>query len=272
VARHVISAGLLVMLLAGPSRSDEAASRPVTVPFEIIQSKHITIMVKINGMGPYRVIFDTGAPLTLLSTKVSKAAGIKGGGSPFAMLAFGGEVKIKTLAVGDVTAKNVPVMVMDHPYLMLMSKMLVPVEGLVGFPFFARYKTTIDYQAKTLTLIPSGYDPPEFLKSLMKTFMDRNKPPTQVLAPAGQWGFKAAKDAKDEEAGVIVKHVLSGSAAALAGLKAGDRIISLDGRWTDSVEECYRAAGHVKPGTAAKVVVKRDDKDIEVVIEPAAGF
>jgi hypothetical protein len=264
---------MLALALGNPARADETKPKPVTVPFEVIKSKHITVMIKLNGMGPYRVIFDTGAPLTLLSTKAGKASGLsKAGSSPFAMFALGAQVKVKTLEVGAVSAKNVPAMIMDHPYLLLMSKMLVPVEGLVGFPFFARYKMTIDYQAKTLTFVPSGYDPPDFMQNLMKTFMDRNKPPAQVLAPAGQWGFKAVKDAKDEDAGVTIKRVLPGSPAARGGLRAGDRLLSLDHRWTDSVQECFQAARFVKPGAAAKMIVKRDGTEIEITIKPATGF
>jgi hypothetical protein len=262
---------MLWSTLLGAARADQGASKPIVVPIEILMSKHIAVMVKINGMGPYRVIFDTGAPLNLVSVKAGKASGMTGGGSPFAM-AFGGIPKIKVLEVGAAKAKDVPALVMDHPYLVLMSKLLVPVEGLVGFPFFSRYTTTIDYQAKTLTFVPSGYDPPDFLEDLVKNFMDRKKPPARVLAPAGQWGFQPAKDSKDEEAGVAIKHVLPGSAAARGGLKSGDRLLSLDDRWTDSVNECFQAAGHVKPGADAKVVVKRDGKEITLTITPAAGL
>jgi S1-C subfamily serine protease len=80
------------------------------------------------------------------------------------------------------------------------------------------------------------------------------------------------KDSKDEEAGVTIKDVLADSAAAKAGLKPGDRLLTLDDRWTDSVADCYAAAGYVKPGTAAKVTVKRDDKEIELTVKPQFGL
>ena len=31
------------------------------------------------------------------------------------------------------------------------------IEGIVGFPFFARYKMTVDYAAKEMTFVPNGY-------------------------------------------------------------------------------------------------------------------
>ena len=42
-----------------------------------------------------------------------------------------------------------------------------------------------------------------------------------------------------------MKDVLPESPAALAGIKTGDRLLTLDGRWTDTVADCYIAAGHV---------------------------
>jgi hypothetical protein len=266
---------LLLSALAGPARAEEAPAKPVAVPFELIGSKHIAIKIKINGKGPYRVIFDTGAPVSLVNNRVAKASGIVPKNyrpSPFAFFGAAGQFQIKELEVGGVKAANVPVIVMDHPTVQAISKVLGPVEGLVGFPFFARYKMTIDYQAKTITFVPNGFKPPDVMQKMMASLMDRDRPPPQVLAPAAQWGFKVHKGRGDQEAGVTIQEVLPGSAAAAGGLQAGDRLLSLDGRWTDSVAECYGAAGHVKPGTAAKVVVKRKDKEVELTVKPVAGL
>ena len=34
----------------------------------------MVVNVKINGKGPYRLIFDTGAPFTLINNKIAKEA------------------------------------------------------------------------------------------------------------------------------------------------------------------------------------------------------
>jgi S1-C subfamily serine protease len=93
-----------------------------------------------------------------------------------------------------------------------------------------------------------------------------------VLAPAAQWGLVAEKAKEDEDAGVTIKEVMPGGAAAAAGLKAGDRLLTLDGRWTDSVADLYTAAGFVKPGTAVKVVLTRDKKEMTLTVKPTAGL
>src|SRR5207244_3719890 len=51
-------------------------SKAVVVPFEVLPSGHITVQVKVNGKGPYKLIFDTGAPITLMNNKVAKEAGL----------------------------------------------------------------------------------------------------------------------------------------------------------------------------------------------------
>jgi hypothetical protein len=276
--RLLVGTFLFLLALAGPSSAADTKAKPVTVPFELIKSKHIAIKIMINGKGPYRVIFDTGAPITLLNNKTAKASGVVAKNyrpSPFAMFGATGEFKIKTLQVGTLKAANVPVIVMDHPTVSLINKVLGPIEGLVGFPFFAQYEMTIDYQAKTLTFVPSGYKPGNVMRQMEKMvggLLGGDKPKARVLAPAAQWGFRVQKDAKDQEAGVDIKEVLAGSAAAAAGMKAGDRLLTLDGRWTDSVAECYSAAGRIKAGTAAKVVVKRKGKEVELTVKPVAGL
>jgi S1-C subfamily serine protease len=98
------------------------------------------------------------------------------------------------------------------------------------------------------------------------------QPPRQVLAPAAQWGMVVAKDEGDEEAGVTIKEVMPGSAAAGAGLKAGDRLLTLDGRWTDSVPDCYRAAGFARAGTSVKLTVSREGKELALIAKPVAGL
>jgi hypothetical protein len=265
---------LLLAFLAPALRADEPA-KPVTVPFETLKTGHMTVMVKVNGKGPYKLIFDTGAPVTLLNNKIAKDAGL-----PQRTSIFGPSdtVKVKTLEVGEQMAENVTALVMDHPTVEAISKAFVkeagPIDGIVGFPFFARYKMTLDYRAKTMTFVPSGYNPPDVMQALTMFLVDSaaGKQEPKVLAPAAQWGMLAEKADKDDEAGVTVKDVLPGSPAAAAGLKKGDRLLTLDGRWTDTLPDLYTAASYVKPGTTVPVVVKRDGKEVELKVKPVSGL
>jgi hypothetical protein len=257
-------------------KAPKTEAKPVVVPFELFKTKHIAVQIKINGKGPYRVVFDTGAPMSLLSNKVARENKLIDKSAPqplFNPFGAGGEAKIKKLEMGDLVVENTSAMVMDHPAIQAMSQAFGPVEGIVGFPVFARYKMTLDYEKKTMTFVPGDYDPPDVMKSLMKAMMSMTRSKeAQILSPGGQWGMAVEKDKDDKKEGVTVKEVLAGGAAAKAGLKAGDRLLTLDGRWTDSVAECYLAASMVKAGDEVVIKVSRDGKEQELRVKPTAGF
>lgn len=250
--------------------------KSVTVPFELLPSGHMAVKVKVNGRGPYRLIFDTGAPMTLVSNKVARAAGLLDNVVQPAFPLFGsaGEVMVKRLDVGGQLADNIPAVVMDHPTIDAMARVLGPIDGIVGFPFFARFKTTLDYQAKTLTFAPSTFQPPDVLRGLMMALLGGagDGETVKIVAPAAQWGFSAGKEANDPAPGLTVKTVLAGSSAAKAGLQAGDRLLTLDGRWTDTLADLFAAAEKLKPGTEVTLRIRRDGKERELRIRPAAGL
>jgi hypothetical protein len=284
-ARHHVLAVLALSLLLPLLFADQPAvkpldkpiTKPAVVPFELLKSGHMAVMIKVNGKGPYRVIFDTGAPITLLNNKLAKEAGLLKDAPQSLLPLFGNiaEVKVKELEVGSEKIVNQQAMVMDHPLVELMAKQLGPLYGIVGFPFFARYKMTIDYQAQTLTLVPSGYKPANVLRSLESTalqLMTASSQPPKVLSPAAQWGFVANKARDDAEAGVVVKEVLADSAAAQAGLKPGDRLLTVDGRWTDSLADLYEVTSLLKPGAAVSVRLKRDGKEQQLKVTPRPGL
>jgi hypothetical protein len=283
--RNYLMAALTLALLVGqtvaaPGKAEVTGAKPakaVTVPFELLKSGHMAVKVKVNGKGPFKLIFDTGAPMSLINNKLAKQADLlKDLPEPiFPIFGTMGEAKIKTLEVGEAKVNDVSAIVMDHPTIGQLSKALgTEIYGLVGFPFFARFKMTIDYKAKTLTLLPSSYKPPNVMRALnlMLTGALFGKAAPKPLAPAAQWGIMASKEVGDEEAGVDVKEVVSGSAAEKAGLKRGDRLLTIDGRWTDSLPDLYEAASYVKAGTTVVVSVKRGGKEMEVKVTPAKGM
>jgi PDZ domain/Aspartyl protease len=287
--KKILAIIVAVPLLAGLARGDapaleaKDAPKPQVVKFELVPSGHFIVKVKLNGNGPYNLIFDTGAPSTLITPKIAKAADLVGQAKDKPLIPlFGmmGQVKVKDFQVGDVKASDVGAMIMDHPTVGLFSKEYEgkygSIEGIVGFPFFAQYKMTVDYAAKEMTFVPNGYKAGDVMQDLMQTvmatMMNSNKPQPKIAAPAGLWGLEVAKDASDEADGVDVKTVLAGGSAADGGLKAGDRILTIDGRWTDSITDAYTAASFAKPGKPVTVVVKRDGKEVKLTVSPKTGL
>jgi hypothetical protein len=190
------------------------------------------------------------------------------------LFGMGGAKTIDTLQIGDVKLGKVPVMVMDHPTVTAISNALGPIEGIVGFPFFARYKTIVDYQKKELILVPNGYVPGDVMQGLLEKMMNppKGKPEPKILAPAGAWGFTVDKQGDDENAGVTVTSVFPDSPAAAGGLKSGDRLLTLDSRWTDSISDTFAAASAVKPGKSVVLVVMRDGKEVSLTVKPSKGI
>jgi hypothetical protein len=256
---------------------EKPSAKAIIVPFETLKSGHMAVQITVNGKGPYRVIFDTGAPMNLLNNKLAKEAGLLKD-APKSILPFVGtiaEVKVNELQVGSAKTANQQAIVMDHPLVELMSKKLGPLYGIVGFPFFARYRMTIDYQTETLTLVDNGYKPANVLRSLESTLLQLMKAgdqPAKVLSPAAQWGLTAGKQAEDDEAGVDIKEVLASSAAAKAGLKAGDRLLTIDGRWTDSLADLYEIASYLKPDATVPISIKRAGLEMMLKIKLRAGL
>jgi S1-C subfamily serine protease len=154
----------------------------------------------------------------------------------------------------------------------MISKSQGPIDGIIGFPVFARYRMTIDYQARQMTFVPNGFQPVDAMQVFMESLLSAKTPSSRVLAPAALWGLVVNKAADDEQAGVSIKEVLTNSAAAEADLHAGDRLLTLDGRWTDSVNDCYFAASKVAAGTDTVVLVRRDGKERQLVVKPRLGW
>jgi hypothetical protein len=273
--KRILAALIAVAFVLPAQADDKNANKPIVVPFELLKSRHIAIQVKINGKGPYRLIFDTGAPVTLLNNRVAKDSGVMGKNFKQPLFApFGsmGEFKIQELDLNGAKAENVPAMVMDHPTVTAISNVLGPLEGIVGLSYFARYRMTIDYEKREMTFVPTDFRPPDLMKKVTAMLMDPKRGGKQTVAPAGVWGFRADKGSADEAPGVTVREVFPDGPAAKAGLRVGDRVLTLDDRWTDTVSDLFVAASAVRPGTATPLRIRRDGKEMTLTVTPAVGL
>lgn len=264
---------VLVPALVAQEPPPAAKVGRVTFPFELVASNHIVVQARINDKGPFRLIFDSGAPVSLLSNKAAEESGAVAKDAPKSFLmGMRGEGTIKALEVGDLKAKDIPVIVLDHPTLKALGGFLGrPLDGIIGFTFFARYRTTIDYQAKLMTLEPVDFAVRDILKDLPERLAGPKIAKRRVLAPGGLWGLTLG-DPVDSGTGVAIKTVRPGSPAEVAGLKVGDVLTTLDGRWTSNAADVYVAATGATPGQAVEVVVLRDGKELKLPVKPVSGI
>jgi hypothetical protein len=263
----------LQVLPPSAAKPDKAKASAV-VPFEMLPTNHMLVEARINGKGPYHLIFDLGAPVTLLSNRASEATGVVKVSAPRSFL-FGmrGEAKVDKLEVGGLTAEQLPVIVLDHPILRALEKMTGrPLDGIMGFTFFAQYSTSIDYHAHKMTFDPIDYQVRDLFKELPDRLMGPKVVHHRVLAPLGIWGLCFGRPISDDASpGIPITQVCEGSAAARAGLQVGDVLISLDGCWTTSIADVFRAASGTAPGHEVPVVIQRGTKEHTLTVRPADG-
>ncbi|HMP57830.1 MAG TPA: PDZ domain-containing protein [Gemmatales bacterium] len=272
----------LALLLTGlqGTAGDEprpASPEPVTVPFELLASRHMAVTIVVNGKGPYRMIFDTGAPVNLLSTKIGREAQVtperpaRRPGAPRggALMPMGVQLKVKDLEMGELMARDVPVMVFDHPTIKAIGAVLGPIEGIIGFPLFSRYRVTIDYQKKEMTFVPVDYDPGDVMAVLMQSVMGSRRD-TQPRPLASPVVLGARIEEKDGQ--LIVAGVFGGSAAETAGLRAGDQLLELDGHWLTDLVDLSRALGHQKAGQSTQLKIQRGEEEKELSLQVRLGL
>lgn len=277
MASLMVSAGCVgfaLTLSARPS-PEPPPGGSVVVPFEMLPSNHMVVQAKVNGKGPYRFIFDLGAPVTLLSNHAAEESGTIDEDAPRSFLmSTRGEASIDKFEIGGLKADDVPVLVMDHPVLDALGSVLNrKLEGIIGYTFWAHYRMTIDYQAKQMTFVPVDFEVRDLMKDLPSRLAGPKKAKTLVLAPHGLFGLRVGDSEGGLKApGVPVLAVLSGSPADSAGLKPGDVLVSLDGRWTTSVTDTYAAALAVEPDQPVKLVYLRKGEERTVSVTPKEGL
>ena len=75
--RSIVRPGSTHRYLQRTATAKPDKAKPIAVvPFEMLPTNHMLVEARINGKGPYHLIFDLGAPVTLLSNRVSEATGV----------------------------------------------------------------------------------------------------------------------------------------------------------------------------------------------------
>jgi len=130
-----------------------------TVPFQLINN-HIYAPVSINGSKPLNFIFDTGGH-NILTPATAKLLGVKAVGSQTATgagdkTAESGLARVNTIRVGAASLSQQPVVVLQFSN----ASEGVDEQGMIGYEFFARFVTRIDYGKHLLTFIDKHqFDP-----------------------------------------------------------------------------------------------------------------
>ncbi len=271
----LLSVRLLALLISGMLAAGGAGARAddpteVSAPLEVLPSGHIAVQAMVNGKGPFRLILDTGSPVTLLNGRAAQKSGLitVADAKQPALMGLRGQFTLKSLSVGDLKAKDVSVLVLDHPTVALLSQMEGPIDGILGFSFFSHYRTTIDYADQRVSFVPISYVPSDVMATVMGQLMGGEA--RRVVAPSGLWGLVV--DKPDSAPGVRITRIYPHGAAEEAGLKVGDRLLTVDSRWTDTPIDCYEAASLASANQQIPIKALRDGKELELTIQPRKGL
>ncbi len=275
-----LTAALLVSL---PARAGDEAKKADSfrVPFQLTDTKHILVRVKINDQGPFHFILDTGAPILILGTEAAKKLQIKTDKSKRATFE---RFEIE----GGLVIENAKGFIDDPFQLTGMNKMNLPgvrLDGIIGYTVLAQYRITYDFTKPHLGWTKLDWTPPSPFG-----LMDLGgKPPAELASMGALVSFASAivgrrpdpeiirrgflgVELEDTPAGVRIKNVLADSPAARAGLRSGDRIVEFQGKPVTKVADVQRAAAEQQAGADIRLEVQRGDGKMEVTVTAARGL
>jgi len=150
-----------------------SAAMATAVPLEF-ETGRPAIDLKINGKGPYRLLFDTGSGAGLILDKsLADELGLKANGkrrigdpnSPEAIEAD--TMKIGRVALGDLALKNVEAISWSREGIGAGAT-----RGVVGLPLFGARVVTLDYPGHKFIVESGGLPEPDGHTVLSATFED----------------------------------------------------------------------------------------------------
>lgn len=134
-------------------------SAVMRVPFEIVRGR-IYVQVRVNGAGPYRFMFDTGASgmgradTSLVNELAIPIAGTttNSDGVNTTTINF---VRLRSLSLGGMTRSNVEVLSRDYSR----DGETVRISGIIGREYFADGLLVIDYPKRMLVFTRASLRP-----------------------------------------------------------------------------------------------------------------
>ena len=165
--------------------------------FEMLPSNHMLVEARINDKGPYHLIFDLGAPVTLLNNRASESSGVvKPDSSRSILFGMRGEAQVNRLKVGDLTAEKLPVIVLDHPVLTLSKTQ--PAQDRrhhrihVFCPIQDHHRLPCPPDDVRADLVPGA----RRAQGASRAFARPQGRPAQVAAPSGLWGLQLGRSSR----------------------------------------------------------------------------
>jgi len=135
---------------SAPTGRFDSGDRATRIPLEI-DNKIILMRVRVNNSQPLKFIFDTGASISMLSTKRAAELGLKPYGQASGD-ATGGRITTSlirgvSLRVPGAEVSNQIIAAMDFP-----TPPGFEFDGIIGYDFIKQFVVEIDYQKRIMNL------------------------------------------------------------------------------------------------------------------------
>lgn len=133
-----------------------APSAAASIPFTFVDNR-MTIQCKINGVGPFTMVVDTGSPDTVVDQQAAHELGLvvhnagttTGAGNKAVSI---GATELGSLAIGSQTFGNVSASVLDLSE--IRTKLRFPhLDGIVGYAIMKRFAVVVDPDARTIAFL-----------------------------------------------------------------------------------------------------------------------
>jgi len=146
---NIIVAVLLIQQLSFASADAEGPR----IGFSFVHESLMVVPVFLNGRGPYRFLFDTGATNTILSNRVADQLNIPVGKTQTLLTVGGTAVATKriidVIRIGNTQITQLPIVAAD---LKLMRTLHV--DGIIGGDCLKQFRISIDYAHQLITIEP----------------------------------------------------------------------------------------------------------------------
>ena len=277
----------LVCVALGPGdERGSAVGSSFRIPYQLTQTNHSLVRVKINGKGPFNFLVDTGAPALYVSTETARKADLTPSKTSFWTIVDRLDLE------GGAILTHVKARVDDPFQLTGMNALGLPgasIDGILGFTILARFRMEFDPTQDRLVWTLLDYKPPDpptprrgeekdlpvelqmmnMLGPLAKLIAPvLGKQPAERLDPRGFFGMELA----DAEGRVRIDRVLADSPAAKAGVQADDLLARLVGREIKTPKEAKAAVSEVKGGDRVNLTVRRGPDVIDLTITAGEGL
>jgi hypothetical protein len=139
------------------SLTQQEMVRTFEMPFELVDNR-IIVSAQMNGVGPIRLLLDTGADEGVLTNEVGRRLHLavtgeeEGLGTGAARVRMG-RTLVKELRLGAGVFRDQSMLLTSSEDFPNVFGSLSP-DGVIGQPIFKRYVIRVDYQRKMLTFTP----------------------------------------------------------------------------------------------------------------------